>query len=750
MRRSLDKDLRIAFLGTYPPRQCGIATFTRDLAAAIGGADPRVSTMTLALTDPGGQYDYPDEVAFEIRQGIRADYARAAEFINYSDVDLVSIQHEYGIFGGDNGVYLLDFLAALHVPSIATLHTVLEHPSDSQRAIVRRMAERCVGLVVMSQVAADLLERAHDVHGPHVAVVPHGIPSMQPRDQDALKATFGVAGRPMLLSFGLLGPNKGIETAIRALAGMVDTIPDVVYFVVGATHPAIVRQHGEAYRTSLEWEAERLGVRKHVTFRGQFVTTEHLCRYLQAADIFISPYVAAEQVTSGALSYAMGAGAAVVSTPYWHAEELLADGRGRLFAFGDDRALSRTLVSLLRDPEELQRVRASAYAHTRSMTWPRIGQTYLERIVAALDTAPTRIPRVALRPHASSLPELRLDHLRRLTDDTGIIQHASYSVPARTSGYCVDDNARALIVALLADVVDRSPETRALVTTYLAYLHFSQADDGDFVNFMGYDRALLAGPRSDDCLGRAVWALGTTFQLALDDGCRLLAREMLARALPRVRGLGPRGTAFSLLGLCAFTTADPADESVRAMLDASAAVLVARFADTTSAQWRWFEPTLSYDNATIPLALFEAHLVTGDHTTLRVAREALEFLEDVCFEGDQLSLVGNAGWHTRGGERAAFDEQAVDACAFVLAFRAAYLSTGDHHYLERMRQSFAWFLGANRLGLAMYDDTTAGCFDGLGEHERNRNQGAESTVCLLTALLKMLDSAGEGLEHAPD
>lgn len=743
-------DFAIAFVGTYPPRRCGIATFTHDLASAVAGANARVVPMILAVTDPEGEYAYSSDVRYEIRQGVRGDYARAAEFVNYSDVRLVSIQHEYGIFGGEDGVHVLDFLSALRVPAIATLHTVLKHPSASQKAIVQKMAKLCAGLVVMSRVAADLLASAYGVAGRKVHVIAHGIPTMEPRDREVLKGKFGIPGRRMLLTFGLLSPNKGIETVIRALPRVVEAFPETLYFVVGATHPVVRRNEGEAYRTLLEREAERIGVRDHVVFRDQFVSDTELCSYLQAADIFISPYLNEAQVTSGALSYAMGAGAAAVSTPYWHARELLAEGRGCLFPFGDDVALGRTLCELLGSHGKLESARAASFDFTRSMVWPRIGQAYLELAIEALRVEAPR-PADSLRHgqhRASSLPELRLDHLLRMTDDTGIIQHAKYTVPARRTGYCVDDNARALIVALLADRMNSSPETRRLVTTYLSYLQCAQQDDGVFTNFMRYDRSLEVGPPSDDCMGRAVWALGTTVQLAADEGCRRLAREMLDRALESTSRLGPRGTAMVVLGLTNLLAVEPDAAAVRSQVERLAGKLVDSYQAQATPDWRWFEASLTYDNATLPLGLFNAYVVTGERASLRVAREALEFLEGSCFRGDQLVLVGNAGWHSRGGARADSDEQAIDAAAFVLAFRGAYLATGDHHYLRRMRESFAWFLGANRLGLPLYDFATGGCRDGLGATHVNQNEGAESTICFLLSLLKMLELAGEGLEHA--
>jgi glycosyltransferase involved in cell wall biosynthesis len=745
--RVAESPLGMAFVGTYPPRRCGIATFTRDLSQAVAGAGERVTPVIVALTDSVGPYEYPQEVRYEIRQGVKSDYERAAEFVNYSEVRVVSLQHEHGIFGGDDGAYVIDLLSALRVPAIVTLHTVLRDPSPSQRAIVQRMAKLCARVVVMSRVAADLLASSYGVTGDRVQVIPHGIPEMEPTDQGVLKAAFGVEGRHMLLTFGLLGPSKGIETVIRALPAVSAAFPDLTYFVVGATHPAVARRHGEAYRASLEREAERLGVREHLVFRDQFVTNAELCSYLQATDIFITPYQNEAQVTSGALSYAMGAGAAAVSTPYWHAQELLADGRGRLFPFGDHAALANTLISLLAAPDELARARAAAHELTRSMVWPHVGRAYLALGKQVLAETPRRSRR-PFRTPASSLPELRLDHLLRMTDDTGIIQHATYSVPARRTGYCVDDNARALVVALGVERLGSSPETSRLVTTYLSYLHLSQTETGGFRNLMDYNRVLQDQDGSEDCLGRALWALGTTVQLSAEDGYRLLAREMFQRALPGATNLGPRGAATAMLGLAAYLTAEPDSGEARQLMARLAEKLVEAYRSEASDDWRWFEPTLTYDNALIPMALFKAYAVLGDRANLRVARESLEFLEEVCFKDGQLVLVGNDGWHGRGSAKAVADEQPLDAAALVLACRGAYFATGDSHYLRRMDQAFAWFLGANRLNAPVYDFSTAGCRDGLGTALANHNQGAESTIAFLLSLLAMLEVAGEAAVDA--
>jgi len=744
--RHSNDELPIAFVGTYPPQRCGIGTFTRDLSDAVISANEGVRATVLAMNDADSTYEHPERVRFEIRQGVRGDYVRAADFVNYSDTRMVSIQHEYGIFGGKDGAYILDFLAELRKPSIATLHTVLDLPTASQRLVVQKMSERCECLVVMSHLAVDLLGKSYDIPPEITHVIPHGIPDMLADERDVNKAKFGVAGRRVLLTFGLLSPAKGIEVLIRALPKLVAEFPDLIYLVVGATHPAIKRRLGEEYRHSLKREVESLDLRDHVVFRDQFVDDDELCRYLQAADIYITPYLDEAQITSGTLAYAMGSGAAPVSTPYWYAKELLAEGRGHLFGFGDVEGLGDALRRLLRNPVEMARSQRLAYAFARQMIWPKVGEDYVELI--------QRVLREAVVPEAPaslthSIPELRLDHLIRMTDDTGLLQHAAHSVPDRRFGYCVDDNARGLLVALLAQRVTGLGETSRLITTYLSYLHHSQCEDGQFRNFMDFRRNLDREPGSEDCVGRALWALGLAVELAPDEGHRLLAKRMFDRSMTLPLTFGPRGSALGILGLDNYLRSEPDNKLASETLESLAAKLIFRFEEEADETWRWFEPDLTYKNALLPLALFAFSKRTGDKTALRVACDSLAFLEEICFADGHLQLVGNAGWHVRGGECAIADEQPIDAAAFVLAFRAAYDATGDRRYRSRMRESFEWFLGANRLGLSLYDFSTAGCHDGLGVNAVNENQGAESAVSFLIALLAMLGLASDELarEH---
>jgi glycosyltransferase involved in cell wall biosynthesis len=729
---------RLAFLSTYPPRRCGIGTFTRDLTEATAAARIGSSIRVLAVSDSAGPYEYESPVRFEIRQGVKQDYVRAADHLNYSDVQLVCIQHEFGIFGGDDGAHVLAFLARLKKPVVTTLHTVLRTPSDSQRSIVRAIAERCDRLVVMSHLASDLLQDSHGVPRSKVEMIPHGIPDLPRGRQDQLKARFGVPGRRMMLTFGLLSRNKGIETVLRSLPRLVERFPDLVYFVVGATHPSVRRERGEEYRLSLEQEVKNLHLTDHVVFRDEFVDSEELADFLRATDVYVTPYLNEAQSTSGTLSYAMGAGAAVVSTPYWHAQEFLADGRGRMFDFGDSEGLAVNVEALLSDVTELRRSREAAWQFTRTMTWPRVGEAYAD-LAERILTDPSDARAEATDSERFPLPELRLDHMERMTDDTGIIQHATFSVPARRTGYCVDDNARALIVALHAHRVTETPGTARLITNYLSYLELSQDDNGHFRNFMDYTRTLESHSGSDDCAGRALWALGSCTSLAPERGTRRLARSMFERAMPLACSFGLRGQAFALLGLHAFLGKYPEHARARELVDQLSADLVRRYRAEADAGWKWFEPDVTYDNAIVPLALFRVYGITGERESLDVGRESLLFLEKLCFSDEYLNLVGNETWHRRGGRKSTADEQPIDAAAFVLAFHGAYIATGDVHYLRRMRESFEWFLGRNRLRLPMYDFATAGCYDALGRHDVNQNQGAESGLSFLLSLLAMLD-----------
>jgi glycosyltransferase involved in cell wall biosynthesis len=740
-------EMNIAMVGTFPPCQCGIATFTSDFAQALRSTRGIRDTPIIAVSNSAGPYEYPELVEYQIRQGLKNDYIHAAEYLNYSDVSLVSIQHEYGIYGGDDGVFVLDLCTQLTKPFVVTLHTVLEHPSERQRSIVRTMAKIGGKLVVMSNKAVGLLDSSYGIAGENVcAVIPHGIPDIPQGEREAQKARLGLKNKRVILTFGLLSPGKGIEEGIRALAIIVTQFPNAVYLVVGATHPEIKQREGEKYRHSLESLAERLGVRGNLIFRNTFLKHDELIGYLQSADVLLTPYTCENQITSGVLAYAMGAGAAPVSTPFWHAQELLDDGRGCLFPFGNSEALSLTINSLFEEPDKLARVQNAAYNYSRTMTWPHVGSSYSELFSQCIDSYQPSANSTTISAQAPMLPELRLDHLRRLTDDTGVIQHARYTLPRRSSGYCVDDNARALVVALHAHKLIPSRVTDRLITNYLSYIEHAQRMDGAFHNFMLYSRDIdpSQSPQpSDDCVGRALWGLGEASHLAPDEGRRQLATELFNISISQSLDFGPRGASLSILGLDAYLKAHPGHEVATAVLKGLANSLVERFNQEATGDWQWFESSLTYDNGLLPLALFKAYGRIHDSSYLRIARSSLGFLEHICFEEEHLALVGNSEWHNRDGERSMSDEQPLDAASLVLAYRGAYLATGNHQDKQRMRQCFEWFLGNNRLGVPLYDFISAGCRDGLGLTTANENQGAESTISFLIALIAMLDVVSE-------
>jgi len=557
----------IAFISTYPPRQCGIATFTADLVSAVrrwtGG---RLRTVVIAVDEPEQELRYPEEVKFVLNQNDPADYVRAAEFLNYNRVRAVSVQHEFGIFGGRDGAYLLDMLRELRCPIVTTFHTVLKEPTETQRQVMSELVVLSSLLVVMSERAVQFLKDVYGAPQQKVRLIHHGVPEIPLVEPDGYKGQFEMEGRELVLTFGLLGPGKGIEYALQALPPVVERYPNLCYIVLGATHPNIVREQGESYRIGLQRLARNLGLQKNVLFSDRFVDRAELCEFLKATDFYLTPYVNQEQITSGTLAYAVGAGKPTISTPYWYAEELLAEGRGEVVPFRDPEAIAGALLGLLDNPARVRDMRASAYEFSRRMTWPEVGRQYLEAFRTAISTARVRasMPDVSMR-HVlpiTGLPRSRLDHLIRLTDDTGLLQHACYSIPDRSHGYCTDDNARGLVVTAKYYDLFRAPEAERLLGTYLAFVSYAQRDDGLFHNFMSYDRRFLDEVGSDDCFGRALWGLGYTMYCG-PAPCVNLAQQVFERAMKNVGPLNLRGRAYAMLGLYYYLQRYPEAEVVR-------------------------------------------------------------------------------------------------------------------------------------------------------------------------------------------
>ena len=732
---------RLAILGNHLPRHCGIATFTTHLADALAAELPDVDSFVLAMNDAGRRHSYPSRVRFEIAEGDLDSYRRAADFLNVNHVDVLSLQHEYGIFGGKAGAHVLALLRGLRMPIVTTLHTVLSAPNAAQRAVIEELARLSDRLVVMSASGADLLMRVHGISGQQIDLVPHGIPHV-PVD-DGSKERLGVDGRTVILTFGLLSGDKGIEHVIDALPAILAVHPDTVYIVLGATHPHVVEHEGESYRLMLEARGQQLGVAGSMIFHNRFVSQDELTEFLSATDIYITPYLQPEQVTSGTLAYAVGAGKAVISTPYIYARELLAEGRGILVPWRDSSAIAREVIALVSDRDRRRAMCARAAAYGVGMTWPAVARRYVESFACAR-TEHTHRRRTAFRAQTlanrpAGLPDMTLKHVRAMTDDTGMLQHAVYSIPRYDDGYCLDDNARALLLmALLEGAGDDDPAVvRMLGSRYLAFVsHAFDRVTGRFRNFMSYSRYWLAPCGSEDSHGRALWALGAILGRAGDPGGQSLASELFHAAIPAVTTFtSPRAWAYALLGLDEYLRAFQGDSTAEARREELADRLFGLFQRTSRPDWPWFEDSVTYCNGRLSQAL----IVSGDRMDrpdmLEAGMRSLDWLISVqSSDVRQFAAIGSSGFYERGASPAPFDQQPVEACAMVSACLDAYRVHSDRRWLLQARWAFNWFLGENHLQHWLFDPATGGCRDGLHVDRPNQNQGAEATLSFLLAL----------------
>lgn len=735
---------RVAILGNHLPRQCGIATFTTDLSEAIGAIGPDLDCFVVAMNDGRHQHAYPGRVRFELTDSDAGAYTRAADFLNINAVDVVSVQHEYGIFGGKGGSHVLALLRELRMPVVTTLHTLLAAPNLHQRRVMDELTAISDRLVVMTAAGAEILRDVHGVAEEKIDLIPHGIPNVP---FSGSKNRLGVEGRPMILTFGLLSPDKGIEYVIDALPAILAQHPDAVYIVLGATHPHILERHGETYRLMLEDRAQRLGVAGNVIFHNRFVSQAELSEFLAAADIYITPYLNPEQITSGTLAYALGAGKAVISTPYPYAKELLAGERGILVPWKDAPAIAREIVGLLDHPDQRLALRRRAGAYGRAMLWPAVAHSYLRtferarREHAERRNVAFRATTLASRPAA--LPDVHLGHVATMTDDTGILQHATFNIPRYDEGYCVDDNARALMLMTLLEESELSDTrmVRSLALRYLAFVsHAFDHATGRFRNFMSYARAWRDEQGSEDSHGRALWALGTVVGCSADPGRLSLAGSLFHAALPAVeRFSSPRAWAYALLGIEQYLRAFEGDRGVQAAGRVLGERLLALFRQTDRADWPWCESRVTYCNARLPQALIATGSWSGDAAMIAAGVRSLEWLMTIQQSPDgYFAPIGNDGFFERGMANAAeFDQQPVEACATVSACMHAFRTTGDHRWAEHARRAFTWFLGQNQLQQPLYQPLSGGCRDALHADRVNENEGAESTLSFLLALVDM-------------
>jgi glycosyltransferase involved in cell wall biosynthesis len=748
---------RIAVLGNYLPRQCGIATFTTDLCEAISTEYGVARLSALPINDTEAGYPYPARVRLALAQDDLSSYEQAADFLNFTNFDLVSLQHEYGIFGGPAGSHILGLLRRLQMPVITTLHTVLREPNPEQRLVMSEIAALSDRLIVMSEMSSRFLQETFKVPGSKIDMVPHGVPDLPFLDPNFYKDRFGVEGKAVLLTFGLLSPNKGIENVIQALPHILSRHKNVVYIVAGATHPHILRREGDGYRSYLQALAKEVGVESNVIFHDRFVSPEEMVEFIGAADIYITPYRHEAQVVSGTLAYALGAGKAIISTPYWYATELLDGRRGALVPFQDPGAIARKTVELLDTPAVRHAMRKRAYLYARGMVWKKVAQGYMASFEKARSDR-MREPRV-MRAHQTlgkrlELPALRLDHVQRMTDDTGMLQHAVFAVPNYSEGYTTDDNARALILAILLEQLGQEKvATGGLATRYLAFLgHAFNRTNGRFRNFLTYERNWIEAEGSEDSHGRALWALGTVLGRSKDLALRGAAGRLFEIALPAVVTFSsPRAWAFALLGIEEYLDCFPGDRDAQKMSSVLATRLVDIYDANQSPDWSWFEDVLAYSNARLPQAVLMAGRRNSDLQTMAVGLEALNWLcqTQLAAQNEHFVPIGSQGFYRKGREKARFDQQPVEAGGTVSACLEAYRATGDDRWRTRAWSAFNWFLGKNDLQIALYDSTTGGCRDALHPERVNENQGAESTLAFLIALVEMGGVGVPGASHGP-
>jgi glycosyltransferase involved in cell wall biosynthesis len=734
---------RIAFIGNYLPRQCGIATFTTDLCEAIAAQYGQTTCIALPVNDIEAGYAYPTRVRFELPEKDIDSYRRAADFLNINNVDLVSLQHEYGIYGGRAGSHILVLLRELRMPIVTTLHTVLHDPNPDQRRVLEEVAALSDRLVVMSQRGAKFLHEVYGVLPEKIDLIPHGIPDVPFVDPSFHKDLFGVEGKIVLLSFGLLSANKGIENVIAALPAILARHPNVVYIILGATHPHVLRNEGETYRLSLQWLAQEKGVEGQVIFYNRFVSLEELVEFISAADIYITPYLNAAQIVSGTLAYTIGAGKAVISTPYWYAEEMLAEGRGALVPFRDPVALADEVINLLDHDAHRHAMRKRAYVFGREMIWSQVASRYMESFERArAERRHFAHPDFAVKPldkRPGELPPLKLDHLHHMTDETGILQHAVFTIPNYREGYTTDDNARALMVSVLLESLGNK-EALDLASRYLAFIWYAfNAEAGRFRNFMDYQHHWLEVGGSDDSHGRTLWSLGTVLGRSNTPVLQSMAGRVFEQALPAILDTtSPRAWAFALIGIHEYLLRFAGDRRASQVREELAGRLLTLYQSHRSDEWRWFEDKLTYCNAALPHALLMCGQSIPNATMTEAGLESLSWVADLQrAKAGHFVPIGSNGFYQQAGERARFDQQPVEAQAMVSACLEAYRITSDNRWRKEARRAFEWFLGRNDLNLPVYDPTTGGCRDGLHPDRPNENQGAESTLAFIQALLEL-------------
>lgn len=735
---------KIAVIGNYLPRQCGIATFTTDLSLALARELPiEENLINVAMDDIPEGHNYPPQVKFRVRQDVQEDYFWAADYLNANQYEAAILQHEFGIFGGEDGSYILHMLKSLKMPVITTLHTVLENPTEGQRKVVEGLARYSDRLIVMNKRAIDILTKVYGINKRMIAFIHHGIPDSVFETPGLYNKLFGLENRDVILTFGLLGPDKGIESMIKAMPLIVKEHPNAVYLILGQTHPHILEKSGDSYRQDLLELVNAIGMENHVVFHNQFVKLETLIQYIQTSKIYAIPYLKKEQITSGTLAYALGLGTAVVSTPFWYAEELLAGGRGRLVPFNNSVEMAKEINSLLSNEHDREMMRFKGYQYGRSMTWSEVSKMHLRLISEIKERKPLENKQnmvIKNQKTFNKLPEISLSHIKNMTDDTGILQHAKYTTPNRHHGYCVDDNARGLIALTKYYSLKKDNEVLFLIQKYLAFLFYAfNPENNRFRNFMSYDHRWLELAGSEDSHARALWGLGVTVSEAPDGSIRNMAMRLFIDALPIVRHFtSPRAWGYTILGLQEYLSIYGGDADACKIRDDLAKKIYQLFKNNASSDWPWCENTATYANAILPHALIVAGKCMPDIEMYNAGIRALKWLLKVQTASDgHLSIIGNSGWFDKNGNRSMFDQQPIEVKSLISACLDVYTMTGEQEWFEEGKRCLGWFLGHNDLQIPVCDSETGGCADGLEKQGVNSNQGAESTLAWVISLINM-------------
>ena len=740
--------MRVVFIATYPPEKCGIGTFTFNLRNAIEQVtegDESYSTSIVAISSNPTQYNYPEEVKLTIDKNNLKEYEEAADYIN-RNADICFIQHEYGIYGGDNGIFILSLLGKLNVPMVATLHTVLNKPSKSQRSLMLAISKRASRIFVMSDMAIDFLEHIYKINKDKIIKIEHGVPVFSMPSKKKLRKQTKFKGKHVLLTFGLLSRNKGLEVVINALPTVVKKYPNVQYVILGKTHPNVVMESGEEYRKYLKVLAKKLDVEKNVVFDDRYVSDKELIEMLTACDVYITPYLNEEQITSGTLSYAIGVGALVISTPYWHAKELLAKQRGILFPMNDSLQLSEELLKIFDSPELAENIRHTSAAYGIQLGWPKVAHKYLSYLDAVEENDIPSYAEHSMHIDITVLPKFNFRHLHEMTNETGIFQHAKYNIPNLKEGYCIDDNSRALIMTLMARKYIKDEKLLSYMTCYLGFIHYMQKPDGSFHNMLKYNFEYIPENDSEDAFGRTLWALGNLAGSTLTDselnGHRKLAEEMFIRTLPEIDKLKSlRGKANSIIGLSLYAGNDKSKHKiVSALVNKQANDLTDAFLLNSSDNWHWFENILTYDNGILPLSLLYAYNVTKNNKYSDVAKSSFHFLEKHTLINDIFMPVGNISWFHINKKKYVFDQQPIEAMSMIMSSLMLYKLTGDKEYLNKLFKIYLWFLGHNVQHKSLYDPRTGACYDGLTQSGVNENQGAESLLAYWLSYYTVLDA----------